>query len=224
MVEGSAKPSRSIPEGHDFAEERKRMVEMQIMRRGLLEPRLMAAFLTVPRHSFVTTQERYFAYGDGPLHIGSGQTISQPYIVALMTHLLELTGEERVLEVGTGSGYQSAILSLMAMEVHTIEFLPELAERAKIMLADYPNVHCHVGDGSLGWPEAAPYDGIIVAAAAPKTPQSLHGQLKDGGHLVIPIGGLANQELEVCTRHGNNYDCRREISVAFVPLRGKEGW
>lgn len=224
MADRCVKPSRRTPEGPDFAEERKRMVEIQIMRRGLLESRLLNAFSIVPRHLFVPEEERDFAYGDGPLLIGCGQTISQPYIVALMTQLLELTGEERVLEVGTGSGYQSAILSLLAKEVHTIEFIPALAERAKRMLADYPNVYCHVGDGSLGWLEAAPYDGIIVAAAAPKAPQTLLDQLKNGGRLVIPVGGRGYQELEVWTRCMDEFDRRTEITVAFVPLRGKEGW
>lgn len=224
MDDGNQSDSRSIPLGIDFTQERKRMVEMQIMRRGLLEPRLLAAFSTVPRHLFVPAEENYVAYEDSPLPIGCGQTISQPYIVALMTHLLELTGEERVLEVGTGSGYQSAILSLLAKEIHTIEFIPALAEQAKKMLADYPNVYCHTGDGSLGWPEAAPYDGIIVAAAAPKAPQALLDQLKSGGRLVIPVGDRGYQELEVWTRCMDEFDRRSEITVAFVPLRGKEGW
>lgn len=213
-----------MTDGPDFANERKHMIETQIMRRGLLDPRLLAAFEAVPRHLFVPESERYLAYGDGPLPIGAGQTISQPYIVALMTHLLELDGDERVLEVGTGSGYQSAILSHLAREVHTIEFVPELAERARKMLAEYSNVHPHIGDGSLGWPEAAPFDGIIVTAAAPKVPQALLHQLKDGGHLVIPIGGHGYQELEVWTRCMDEFDRRSEITVAFVPLRGKEGW
>lgn len=224
MANGNSNPSRSTPEGIDFANERKHMVETQIMHRGLLEPRLLAAFQSVPRHLFVPEDERFLAYGDGPLPIGCGQTISQPYIVALMTHLLELGGEERVLEVGTGSGYQSAILSSLAKEVHTIEFVPELAVRARKLLADYPNVSCHVGDGSLGWPEAAPYDGIIVTAAAPKAPRALLDQLKDGGRLVIPIGGHGYQELEVWTRCMDEFDRRSEITVAFVPLRGKDGW
>jgi protein-L-isoaspartate(D-aspartate) O-methyltransferase len=213
-----------MDDGSDFANERKHMVETQIMRRGLLDPRLLAAFEAVPRHLFVPESERYLAYGDGPLPIGAGQTISQPYIVALMTHLLELAGDERVLEVGTGSGYQSAILSHLAREVHTIEFVPELAERARKLLAEYPNVYPHVGDGSLGWPEAAPYDGIIVTAAAPRAPQALLDQLNDGSHLVIPIGGHGYQELEVWTRCMDEFDRRSEINVAFVPLRGKEGW
>ena len=200
------------------------MVEKQIVRRGLGDPRLLAAFESVPRHLFVLEGDRYLAYADGPLPIGFEQTISQPYIVALMTTLMQLNGNERVLEVGTGSGYQAAILAHMAHEVHTIEFIPELAARAKHLLSTYPNVFCHVGDGSLGWQEAAPYDAIIVTAAAPKTPQTLLDQLKDGGRLVIPVGKRGYQALEVWTRHGNEFDCDEMIEVAFVPLLGKYGW
>jgi protein-L-isoaspartate(D-aspartate) O-methyltransferase len=207
-----------------FEIDRHNMVEKQIVGRGLRDPRLLAAFESVPRHLFVLEEDRSYAYMDAPLPIGLDQTISQPYIVALMTSLLQLTGDERVLEVGTGSGYQAAILAHMAHEVHTIEFLPELAARAKRLLSDYPNVFCHLGDGSLGWQEAAPYDAIIVTAAAPKTPQPLLNQLKDDGRLVIPVGKRGYQTLEVWTRHGSEFDCDEMIEVAFVPLRGKYGW
>lgn len=200
------------------------MIETQIVGRGLRDPRLLAAFETVPRHLFVLEQDRHLAYADGPIPIGFEQTISQPYIVALMTNLLQLKGDERVLEVGTGSGYQAAILAHMAKEVHTIEFVPELAARAEGLLSDHSNVFCHLSDGSLGWQEAAPYDAIIVTAAAPKTPQDLLNQLKDGGRLVIPVGTRGYQMLEVWTRHGDNFDCDEVIEVAFVPLRGKHGW
>ncbi len=164
------------------------------------------------------------AYADGPLPIGFDQTISQPYIVALMTSLLHLEGNERVLEVGTGSGYQAAILAHMAKEVHTIEFLPQLAEQAKRLLSEYPNIFCHVGDGSLGWHESAPYDAIIVTAAAPETPQTLLDQLKDRGRLVIPVGKRGYQKLELWMRRENQFDRDELIEVAFVPLRGKYGW
>ena len=207
-----------------FEIDRHNMVEKQIVGRGLRAPRLLTAFESVPRHLFVLGEDRQYAYTDGPLPIGFDQTISQPYIVALMTNLLQLAGNERVLEVGTGSGYQSAILAHMAQEVHTIEFLPELALRAKRLLSGYPNVFCHVGDGSLGWQEASPYDAIIVTAAAPKTPQTLLDQLKEGGRLVIPVGKRGYQILEVWTRHGNEFDHDEMIEVAFVPLRGKYGW
>jgi len=200
------------------------MIETQIVGRGLHDPRLLAAFEIVPRHLFVREQDRHLAYADGPIPIGFEQTISQPYIVALMTNLLQLKGVERVLEVGTGSGYQAAILAHMAKEVHTIEFVPELAARAEGLLSDYSNVFCYLSDGSLGWQEAAPYDAIIVTAAAPKTPQDLLNQLKDGGRLVIPVGTRGYQVLEVWTRHGDNFDCDEVIEVAFVPLRGKHGW
>jgi protein-L-isoaspartate(D-aspartate) O-methyltransferase len=207
-----------------FEIDRHNMVEKQIVGRGLRDPRLLAAFESVPRHLFVLEEDRYYTYMDAPLPIGLDQTISQPYVVALMTSLLQLTGDERVLEVGTGSGYQAAILAHMTHEVHTIEFLPELAARAKRLLSDYPNVFCHLGDGSLGWQEAAPYDAIIVTAAAPKTPQPLLNQLKDDGRLVIPVGKRGYQTLEVWTRHGSEFDCDEMIEVAFVPLRGKYGW
>ncbi len=200
------------------------MVEEQIMQRGLREPRLLAAFERVPRHLFVRECDRVLAYDDSPLPIGFGQTISQPYIVALMTDLLRLQGSERVLEVGTGSGYQAAILSCLAKEVHTVEFLPQLAARAERILSEYPNVFCHMGDGSLGWPQAAPYVGILVTAAAPDIPMTLLDQLEDSGRLVIPIGEPGNQVLEVWVRCGEEFDCRREVRVAFVPLRGKHGW
>jgi protein-L-isoaspartate(D-aspartate) O-methyltransferase len=207
-----------------FENDRRHMVQEQIMRRGILEPRLLAAFESVPRHLFVPRDDRHLAYADGPLPIGYGQTISQPYIAALMTDLLQLKGGERVLEVGTGSGYQAAILAHMAGEVHTIEFVPELAARAKELLAGYSNVICHIGDGSLGWPEAAPYDGILVTAAAPRAPKSLLGQLKDAGRMIVPVGERGYQDLEVWTRRGDDFDCRREVGVAFVLLRGEEGW
>ena len=206
--------------------ERIRMVRSQIEGRGLKDPRLLAAFETVPRHLFVPESHRYAAYDDGPIPIGHSQTISQPYIVALMTALLQLKGDERVLEIGTGSGYQAAILGFLTAEVHTVEFVPELAAQADQLLKElgFDNVHVHVGDGSLGWPEAAPYDGILVAAAAPDAPRALLGQLKDGGRLVLPVGGRSMQNLEVWTRTGDDFKSRIETSVAFVPLRGEQGW
>lgn len=210
----------------DFEVERQRMVEEQIIRRGLVEPRLLAAMRSVPRHEFVPLEYRDYAYSDGPLPIGNDQTISQPYIVALMTHLLELHGTERVLEVGTGSGYQAAILAHMAAEVHTVEILPELAAQAKASLSrlGITNVHCHLADGSLGWKKAAPYDGILVAASAPDVPPPLMEQLADGGRLVLPVGGRFSQELLVVTRRNGEYHRRSVLSVAFVPLRGVHGW
>jgi protein-L-isoaspartate(D-aspartate) O-methyltransferase len=209
-----------------YERERTQMVKEQIENRGLHERRLLNAFESVQRHLFVPEEYRYAAYEDGPLPIGFGQTISQPYIVALMTDLLKLTGDERVLEVGTGSGYQAAILGMLAAEVHTIEYIPELASRADKLLKELgmDNIHVHCGDGSLGWPEAAPYQGILSAAAAPQAPKSLLGQLKDGARLVLPVGGRGMQNLEIWERNGDEYMCRTETTVAFVPLRGEEGW
>ena len=202
------------------------MVKNQIKRRGLHDARLLKAFETVPRHIFVPEEYRYAAYDDSPLPIGFEQTISQPYIVALMTDLLRLKGNERVLEVGTGSGYQVAILGILAGEVHTVEYVPELATQADKLLKDLgvDNVYCHFGDGSLGWPGASPYKGILVAAAAPKTPGALLAQLEDGGRLVLPVGGRGLQNLEVWERRGDNFTNRVETAVAFVPLRGEQGW
>lgn len=205
---------------------RELMVNEQIARRGINDPRLLEAFRRVPRHRFVPLDSRPQAYRDGPLPIGAGQTISQPYIVALMTDLLRLDGTQRVLEIGTGSGYQAAILGELARSVHTVERLPELAERAAALLRElgYTNIHVHTGDGSLGWPEAAPYDGILVTAAAPRAPDPLLEQLAPGGRLVAPVGGRAGQELQIWTRTPCGLEMESEIPVAFVPLRGKEGW
>jgi len=209
-----------------FERARKRMVKEQIVRRGLRNQRLLAAFESVPRHLFVPDEYRYAAYDDNPLPIGFSQTISQPYIVALMTDLLKLKGSERVLEIGTGSGYQAAILGMMADEVHTIEYLPELAASAVKALKELglDNVHVHVGDGSLGWPETAPYQGILVAAAAPQAPKALLNQLEDGGRLILPVGGKGMQNLEIWERAGDEFRSKIETAVAFVPLRGEEGW
>ena len=215
-----------LTEPREFALERHQMVERQIERRGLHEPRLLTAFENVPRHLFVPKELRYAAYDDCALPIGFGQTISQPYIVALMTSLLELSGSERVLEVGTGSGYQAAILSRLAREVYTIEFIPELAGRAEKALTGlgYVNVHVCIGDGSLGWREFAPYAGIVVTASAPEVPNPLLEQLTDGGQLVLPVGAQGFQLLEVWKCLGDQYDKRVSSGVAFVPLRGKYGW
>lgn len=210
-----------------FLAERHRMVEGQISRRGLHDPRLLAAFEEVPRHLFVPVESRAAAYNDTPLAIGFGQTISQPYIVALMTSLMELQGDERVLEVGTGSGYQAAILARLAGEVHTVEILPELAAPAALLLQELhcDNVHVHEGDGSIGWPEAAPYVGIIVTAASPAVPQPLLTQLADGGRLVVPVESRAGYQLLMLLRLGGGEITEQVVaSVCFVPLRGAYGW
>jgi len=210
----------------EYEQARKQMVKSQIVRRGLRDERLLAAFESIPRHLFVPEEYRYAAYDDNPLPIGFSQTISQPYIVALMTNLLKLKGDECVLEIGTGSGYQAAILGMMANEVHTVELLPELATDADKLLKElgFDNVHVHIGDGSLGWPETAPYKGILVAAAAPQAPNTLLDQLVEGGRLILPVGGRGMQNLEVWEKEGNKFKNEVETAVAFVPLRGEEGW
>lgn len=209
-----------------YAAARARMVESQIVARGVCAPRVLEVLRAVPRHEFVPPEQRDYAYSDGPLPIGNGQTISQPYIVALMSELLDLKGHEKVLEVGTGSGYQAAVLAHLAREVHSIERYANLARYAARLLHDLGlnNVHIHVGDGSLGLPEQAPFDGIVVTAAAPDIPKTLRGQLADGGRLVVPVGARGNQTLEVWTRLGARFEYEQIIPVAFVPLVGEEGW
>ncbi len=208
-----------------YAELRRRMVRQQIAGRGITDARLLAAFERVPRHLFVAPNLWPQAYDDHPLPIGENQTISQPYIVALMTSLLRLTGSECVLEVGAGSGYQAAILGELARQVHTVEFRPGLAARAESVLRKlgYANVQVHVGDGSLGWPPAAPFHAILVAAGAPHTPPPLLTQLADGGRMVIPLGGQGLQHLAVWERQGDKFECTPSIPVVFVPLVGVHG-
>jgi len=209
-----------------YLNDRQRMVDEQIAARGLREVRLLEAMRSVPRHEFVPPEHRHLAYADGPLPIGSGQTISQPYIVALMTHLLSLSGEEKVLEIGTGSGYQAAVLARLARQVYTIERHVELARRAAATLEslNFLNVSVHIGDGSLGLPEFAPYQAIVVTAAAPRLPQPLQDQLDDGGRIVIPVGGQLGQYLECWRREGSEFTRDVLVPVAFVPLRGVQGW
>lgn len=209
-----------------FVSERDEMVKYQLKTRAIHSPTVLEAFRKVPRHCFVLPEYQNLAYTDGPLPIGLGQTISQPYIVAIMTQLLELSGNETVLEIGTGSGYQAAILAQCCRQVHTIERHAELAQRAERILHDlgYTNITVHVGDGTLGWPEAAPYQGILVTAAAPRVPEPLLEQLADGGRLVLPVGPHGVQSLEVWQRKGQHYDTETIIPVAFVPLIGLHGW
>jgi protein-L-isoaspartate(D-aspartate) O-methyltransferase len=205
---------------------REKMVSEQIARRGLQSPRLLEAFRSVPRHSFVPPDCQKNAYDDGPLPIGIGQTISQPYIVALMTSLLALEGDENVLEIGTGSGYQAAVLSRLAKTVHTIERHVPLAEHASEILSTlgYANIFVHTGDGTRGWPDDAPYQGILVTAAAPSPPQPLLDQLSEGGRLVIPVGDHYGQDLQVWERRDGKFEPESIIPVVFVPLRGEFGW
>jgi protein-L-isoaspartate(D-aspartate) O-methyltransferase len=209
-----------------FLLERERMVSDQIKRRGLNNPRLLQAFRTVPRHQFVPSELEREAYADYPLQIGHGQTISQPYIVALMTSLLGLEGNEKVLEIGTGSGYQAAILAQMAKTVHTVECLPDLAENAQKTLHQlkYQNIYVHQGDGSNGWIDDAPYQGILVTAASPEPPQPLLDQLDENARLIIPIGPPGEQQLQVWQRENGSFSFEAIIPVVFVLLRGKYGW
>ena len=204
----------------------KRMVAEQIAARGVRDPRVLAAMQQVPRHLFVPHASLEEAYGDFPLPIGHGQTISQPYIVAYMTERLGLRGDEKVLEIGTGSGYQAAILGLLAREVHTVERIPALAEAARRRLAElgYTNVAVHLSDGTLGLPQHAPYDAILVTAAAPEVPRPLLEQLADGGRLLAPVGDRGFQHLERWTRLGDIWQRQVMESVAFVPLIGQHGW
>ena len=198
------------------------MIEEQIKARGVSQPEVLAAMEEVPRHRFVPEGYRDEAYADHPLPIGSGQTISQPYIVALMTELLELDGDDRVLEIGTGSGYHAAVLSRVAGEVYTIEILDGLGHRARGVLEDldYENVEVRIGDGYRGWPEKAPFDGIILTAAPPKIPEPLLEQLKVGGKLVVPVGAFV-QDLKVVTRTEDGYETRNVAPVRFVPMTGE---
>jgi len=197
-----------------------------IGRMGVADPRVLAAVAKVPRHRFVPEAALPFAYADGPLSIGHGQTISQPYMVAAMTEALALTGGERVLEVGTGSGYQCAVLAELASHVVTIERVPELSARAGAVLRElgYDNVTRVVGDGTLGVPEHAPYDAIVVTAGAPATPGPLLAQLAEGGRLVIPEGGRGIQTLTRYTRVRGRTRAERLMECMFVPLIGTHGW
>lgn len=210
----------------EFALKREQMVSSQIVRRGVKNQRVLDAMRSVPRHLFVKPEMRDFAYADYPLPIGYEQTISQPYIVGLMTSLLNLKGNERVLEIGTGSGYQAAILSQLAKEVHTVEIIAPLASRAESLLRQLGiiNVWVHLSDGTLGWPEAAPYDAILVTASAPGVPAPLLEQLKPSGKLVIPVGGRGGQTLELWEKENGIWLPEEILPVAFVPLRGVHGW
>lgn len=200
---------------------RERMVSQQIAARGVTDAATLAAMRKVPRHLFVPPSLADEAYDDTPLPIGHGQTISQPYIVGFMTQALGLRGG-KALEVGTGSGYQAAVLAEIAVKVYTIEILEPLAREARERLArlGYRNVEVRAGDGYLGWPEAAPFDGILVTAAAPRVPEPLKEQLADGGRLVIPVGD-EYQEILVVTRRGKEFDERRVLPVRFVPMTGR---
>jgi len=210
----------------DYAVQRTWMVESQLRSRDISDPRVLEAFLAVPRHEFVPPEQREQAYDDCPLPIGEGQTISQPYMVAAMTQALSLTGVETVLEVGTGSGYQAAILARLAARVYTIEQIAglSLAARERLERLGCANVTCLVGDGSQGYAAAAPYDGILVAAGAPRVPAPLTEQLAEGGRLVIPVGDFHSQELLLVQKRQGRITQQVVNYCRFVPLTGKFGW
>jgi protein-L-isoaspartate(D-aspartate) O-methyltransferase len=203
---------------------RQGMVKNQLMAGGITNPEVLKAMSDVPRHEFVPAAMRPFAYVNGPLPIGHGQTISQPFIVAYMTQVLELTNSDRVLEVGTGSGYQAAILGKLCKEVYTIEIVPELAESSRQLLArlGFENVHVKAGDGYLGWPEKAPFDAIIVTCAPDHVPEPLVNQLAEGGRLIIPVGEEGTiQQLVLLRKREGKILRENKLDVRFVPMTGK---
>jgi len=205
---------------------RERMIEEQLVARGITDPRVLEAMRTVPRHLFVEDAIQAHAYGDFPLPIGSGQTISQPYIVALMTLTLHLTGSEKVLEIGTGSGYHAAILSRLCQKVYTVERLDALVSRARKVFdrLRYHNIISRIDDGTVGWPAEAPFDAIIVTAGGPRIPEPLIAQLADPGRLVMPVGGQDVQELQVVDKRDGGITVTTIEQVRFVDLIGAHGW
>ena len=213
-------------EKKEYAAQRDEMIEKQLRRRGIHDAAVLAAMAAVPRHEFVSEDVRAHAYDDLPLPIGGGQTISQPYIVAAMTAALRLRLRDRVLEIGTGCGYQAAVLSRLAKEVFTIERRPELASSASVKLArlGYSNAHVHCGDGTLGLPELAPFDAILVAAAAPAVPKPLLAQLAEGGRIILPVGDADHQELQLIEKRGDTFPTKMLEGCRFVPLLGYHGW
>ena len=219
FAEGSLQVSCfGMNKGLDYINERRRMVEEQIRARGVSDERVIRAMLEVPRHRFVPPGQQVFAYEDQPLPIGYGQTISQPYIVAFMIEALGTAPSDRVLEIGTGSGYAAAVLSRVAAEVYSIETLAPLAEAAKKTIEGlgYTNVHLRTGDGTKGWPEEAPFDAILVSAGAPVVPESLVGQLTPGGRLVIPVGDRIDQRLLRITRNVSGELQEDELAIVAV--------
>lgn len=215
-----------MEESEETSQARERMIEVQLQAREISDPRVLQAMRQVPRHKFVPENYAEIAYSDAPLAIGHGQTISQPYIVALMTQLLELKPTDRVLEIGTGSGYQAAILSQLAARVYTLERIPELAQQARARLNDlgYQNVEVLISDGSEGASEHSPFQAILVTAAAPEVPEPLKQQLDEGGRLVLPVGARYGQTLERWRRDGDDFKREQVAPVAFVPLIGRHGW
>jgi protein-L-isoaspartate(D-aspartate) O-methyltransferase len=213
-----------VPSADRYADARREMVDEQIRARGIESARVLEAMAGVPRHEFVPLTLRTLAYADRPLPIGHGQTISQPFIVAFMTEALAPSPGDRVLEIGTGSGYQAAVLSGLVAQVYTIEIVEALGERARADLArlGYRNVHVRIGDGYEGWPEHAPFDSIIVTCSPERVPQPLVDQLKDGGRMVIPVGDTSvGQDLYLLEKRGGKVVQRAILPVRFVPMTGK---
>jgi len=210
----------------EYKELRKLMVKTQLIPRGIKDRRVLDAMERVPRHLFVDSETIDNAYSDMALPIGEGQTISQPYMVAVMTELLELKGTEKVLEIGTGSGYQAAVLAELSREVYTIERIASLAEKARKKFQDlsYLNIHVKADDGTLGWPEEAPFDRIIITAGSPEIPAPLIEQLAEGGIVVIPVGDLYSQQLLKYRKSGKNPIIEYHTPCVFVPLIGQYGW
>jgi protein-L-isoaspartate(D-aspartate) O-methyltransferase len=216
----------SMLENKEYVPQRAEMIERQLRRRGIQDADVLAAMTAVPRHEFVPEELRSQAYEDVPLPIGGGQTISQPYIVAAMTAALHLQPSDRVLEIGTGCGYQAAVLSQLVKVVFTIERRPELASAASAKLAQlgYANAHVHCGDGTFGLPEFASFDAILVAAAAPGVPKPLLAQLAEGGRMILPVGDAEHQELQLIEKHGDTFPTKMLEGCRFVPLVGYYGW
>jgi len=216
----------SMLENKEYAPQRAEMIERQLRRRGIQDAAVLAAMAAVPRHEFVPEELHSQAYEDLPLPIGGGQTISQPYIVAAMTAALHLQPNDRVLEIGTGCGYQAAVLSQLVRVVFTIERRPELASAAGAKLAQlsYTNAHVHCGDGTFGLSEFAPFDAILVAAAAPAVPKPLLAQLAEGGRIILPVGDAEHQELQLIEKHGDAFPTKMLEGCRFVPLVGYYGW
>ena len=210
----------------NYEQERRRMVDDQIIGRGIKDERVLAAMRRVPRHEFLPEAIRGMAYADNALPIGEGQTMSQPYMVAIMTELLGLTSTERVLEIGTGSGYQAAVLAELCIKVYTVERIKTIAEKARATLdrLGYQNVAIKVYDGTYGWKEMAPFDAIMVTAGAPEIPAPLVEQLKDGGRMVIPVGERFGQSLLKVVKIAEGTVTSRSIPCVFVPLIGNHGW
>jgi len=209
------------------ADQRAQMVDRQLRARGIRSEPVLEVMGEIPRERFLSPDVQHEAYKDRALPSSQGQTVSQPYMVAVMTEALQLRAGDRVLEIGTGSGYQTSILTQLASEVYSVERIPDLAEQARAVLHELKceNIRLRVGDGSVGWPEEAPFDAILVTAGAPRVPEPLKGQLtRDGGRLVVPVGDRFIQELVRITRTGDDFGSEELLACRFVPLMGEEGW